>query len=95
MILQDVIAAIRPEAITSPEAATVSIRSVHYRAQDVVPGGLFVAIRGFAADGHDFVDRAVANGAVAVVTQIPTPGAVPVLQVPDTRKALAQIAAAF
>ncbi len=95
MILQDVIAAIRPEAITSPEAATVSIRSVHYRAQDVVPGGLFVAIRGFAADGHDFVDRAVANGAVAVVAQKPMPGVVPLLQVRDTRRALAQIAAAF
>ncbi len=95
MILQDVIAAVRPEAISSPDAAALPIRSVHYRAQDVVPGGLFVAIRGFAADGHDFVDRAVANGAVAVVAQKPTPGAVPVLQVPDTRKALAQIAAAF
>ncbi|MDJ0888939.1 MAG: UDP-N-acetylmuramoyl-L-alanyl-D-glutamate--2,6-diaminopimelate ligase, partial [Desulfobacterales bacterium] len=95
MILQDVIAAIRPEAITNPEAATVSIRSVHYRAQDVVPGGLFVAIRGFTADGHDFVDRAVANGAVAVVAQKPMPGVVPLLQVPDTRRALAQIAAAF
>jgi UDP-N-acetylmuramyl-tripeptide synthetase len=95
MNLREAIAAIKPEAVTRPDAATVPIRSVHYRAQDVVPGGLFVAIRGFTADGHDFVDRAVANGAVAVVVQKPTPGVVPVLRVPDTRKALAQIAAAF
>ncbi len=95
MNLHDVIAAIRPEAITRLEASALPIRSVHYRAQDVVPGGLFVAIQGFAADGHDFVDRAEANGAVAVVVQKPTPGVVPALQVFDTRKALAQIAAAF
>ncbi len=95
MNLEDVIAAIKPQTMTRPDAAAAPIRAVHYRAQDVVPGGVFVAIRGFAADGHDFVDRAVANGAAAVVVQKPTASAVPTLQVPDTRKALAQIAAAF
>ena len=36
------------------------ISSVHYRAQDVKPGGMFVAIKGIAADGHDFIDEALA-----------------------------------
>ena len=47
------------------------IGSIHYRAQDVKPGGLFVAIKGFAADGHDFIDEALARGASAIVTQKP------------------------
>ena len=29
------------------------ITSIHYRSQDVKPGGLFVAIPGLAADGHE------------------------------------------
>ena len=34
------------------------IVSLHSRAQNVKPGGLFVAIQGLAADGHDHVVRA-------------------------------------
>ncbi len=35
--------------------ADPEIRSLHYRAQEVRPGGLFVAVPGFARDGHDFI----------------------------------------
>ena len=47
------------------------IASLHSRAQNVKPGGLFVAFQGFAADGHDYIDQALENGAVAVVAQKP------------------------
>ena len=73
------------------------ISSIHYRAQEVVPGGLFVAIKGLAADGHDYVDAAVARGAVAIVVQktvSPPPGVV-ALSAVDTRLALAALAAGF
>lgn len=64
---------------------------------------VFVARRGAAADGHRFAARAVAQGAVAVVGEA-TPEeqaafawrhAVPYIQVPDDRAALAQLAAAL
>jgi len=35
----------------------------------VRPGDVFVAVRGAAVDGHDFIDQAVANGAQYVVYQ--------------------------
>jgi UDP-N-acetylmuramoyl-L-alanyl-D-glutamate--2,6-diaminopimelate ligase len=72
------------------------IASIHYRAQDVKPGGLFVAIAGFSADGHDFIDQALERGAVALVTTKPVacPGAV-VIEVKNSRKALAELASAF
>ncbi len=78
-------------------AADPDITSLHSRAQNVKPGGLFVAIEGFAADGHDFIDQALANGAVAVVTQKPVdrPVAAPLIQVENSRKALAALAATF
>ena len=75
---------------TDPE-----IKSVHYRAQDVRPGGLFVAIEGQAADGHDFIDTAIKKGAVAVVSQRELKSKILNIQVADSRQALADIAAGF
>jgi UDP-N-acetylmuramyl-tripeptide synthetase len=75
---------------TDPE-----IKSVHYRAQDVAPGGLFVAIAGHAADGHDFIEAAIKKGAVAIVSQKELKSEIPSIQVADTRQALADIAAWF
>jgi UDP-N-acetylmuramoyl-L-alanyl-D-glutamate--2,6-diaminopimelate ligase len=73
------------------------IASLHSRAQNVKPGGLFVAIQGFAADGHDYIDQALENGAVAVVAQKPVrlTSGVALIEVEDTRKALAALAASF
>jgi UDP-N-acetylmuramyl-tripeptide synthetase len=95
--LSALIKAVRPPVIddkgsvkTDPE-----IRSIHYRSQEVTPGGLFVAIAGHAADGHDYVEDAIARGAVAVVSQKEIKANVPNLRVSDTRQALADIAAGF
>jgi UDP-N-acetylmuramoyl-L-alanyl-D-glutamate--2,6-diaminopimelate ligase len=38
-----------------PGEVDPEIGSVHYRSQDVRPGGLFVAIPGLKADGHDYI----------------------------------------
>ena len=35
----------------------------------VVPGALFVAVRGFASDGHDYIADAVAKGATGVICE--------------------------
>lgn len=64
------------------------------------PGDLFVAIRGFATDGHRFVGEAVVKGAVAVVLEDETYAPVgapslPVIVVPNSRKAAGQLAAEF
>ncbi len=71
------------------------IGSIHYRAQDVQPGGLFVAIKGLAADGHDFIDEALTRGASAIVTQKPVKSESIIIEVENTRKALAAISARF
>jgi UDP-N-acetylmuramoyl-L-alanyl-D-glutamate--2,6-diaminopimelate ligase len=73
----------------------VEIRAVTCRAQDVVPGGLFVAIKGFSADGHDFIGQAVEHGAAAVVCEHFRAATVPMVAVTNSRKALASISANF
>ncbi|ARA93735.1 UDP-N-acetylmuramoyl-L-alanyl-D-glutamate--2,6-diaminopimelate ligase [Rhodothermaceae bacterium RA] len=67
----------------------------------VGPGGLFVAVRGERADGHLFIDKAVQNGAIAIVCEA-MPGeasarfpGIAFVQVRDARQALADLAAAF
>ena len=54
------------------------------------PGGLFAAVAGERADGHDFAADAIAAGAVAVLATRPVP--VPSVLVPDVEAALAALA---
>jgi len=83
---------------SSPDVDPV-IRGVSYDSRKVSPGDLFVAVRGAVADGHEFIDRALELGAAAVLVEeapaAPMLGACPAVVVPDTRRALAPIAARF
>ena len=60
----------------------------------VQPGGVFVAIKGFTSDGAKYAPDAISRGARLVVAQEPIDG-VPTAVVPDARVALAQLACAF
>ncbi len=73
------------------------ITAIAYDSRRAAPGSLFVAIPGNVADGHEFVDQAIAAGAVAVVSQrpLPLPQAVTGIVVADPRAALAQLARRF
>lgn len=68
------------------------IREVCYDSRAVKPGDLFVAIRGYATDGHRYIDKALALGAAAIVCE-EAPEGVPAILVPSSRAALADIAA--
>lgn len=52
----------RAEQVASP-----SIRSITIDSREIGPDALFVAIKGDRFDGHDFVDTALSNGAVAAL----------------------------
>jgi UDP-N-acetylmuramoyl-L-alanyl-D-glutamate--2,6-diaminopimelate ligase len=74
----------------------VAIAAIACDSRRVTPGSLFVAYRGVAVDGHDYVSHALANGAVAVVAQRELEGLpVPVIVVPNGREALAHLSAAW
>jgi UDP-N-acetylmuramoyl-L-alanyl-D-glutamate--2,6-diaminopimelate ligase len=57
-------------------------------------GDLFFCIAGAVNDGHLFADAAISAGATALCVERPT-GAGPEIQVTDTRRAMARMAAAF
>ena len=60
-----------------------------------LPGGLFFAIPGFQADGHQFIGDALPRGAAGVVVQQPVAPGIPALRVENTRKAMGGLAARF
>jgi UDP-N-acetylmuramoyl-L-alanyl-D-glutamate--2,6-diaminopimelate ligase len=80
---------------TTWKTADPEIVSIHYRADQVQPGGLFVAIPGFTVDGHDFIDQALDCGAAAVIVQKTIQKKGIFVQVEDSRKALSRLAAKF
>ena len=73
----------------------LEISDVSYDSRAVRPGGLFVAMTGFAVDGHDFIEKAMAAGAAAVLCQRAPEGTVPYVRVADSRRALAAVGANF
>ncbi len=80
----------------SPITEEIEIKNVAYDSRRVVPGSLFVCIKGFATDGHQYIRSAIENGAIAILVQDEVGDiAVPCIKAADTRKALAQIAANF
>ncbi len=81
--------------LDSTASADMEISGVAYDSRAVKPGDLFVAVKGFQSDGHNYIPMAVEKGAAAVLCQ-QVPGAdVPYILVEDSRLALALVSAAW
>lgn len=78
-----------------PELAEMPVAGVTADSRAARPGFLFAALPGSKTDGARFVDAAVANGAVAVLSDVDLPASVPVVKVTDARLTLARIASRF
>ncbi len=75
----------------------VEIEALTHDSRAVIPGALFLCLKGEKSDGHAYIPQALAAGAVAlVVSDLPTERlAVPVIAVTDARLAMAYLAAAY
>ncbi|EIT84990.1 UDP-N-acetylmuramoylalanyl-D-glutamate--2,6-diaminopimelate ligase [Fictibacillus macauensis ZFHKF-1] len=82
---------------TMNQEADIDITSIEMDSRAATPGSLFICIEGFTVDGHHYAAQAVENGASAILAQKPLPHIVnvPVIQVRDTKRAMAVLANAF
>lgn len=76
----------------------LDIKGIAADSRKVTEGFLFVAVKGTATDGHDFIPVAIGNGAIAVVCEMlpdTTVGNVTYIVVPDSAEALGKLASAW
>ncbi len=71
-------------------SASFQVSGVETDSRDVRSGDLFVALKGEAMDGHQFIDKAFANGAAAALVDRPIPQ--PHIMVNNTSTALEVLA---
>ena len=94
--LSQILSAITPRAFTA--TADCEIRALQYDSRKVEAGDCFFAIRGTQSDGHDYICKAIEQGAAAIVCEkMPEKLAdgVSYIEVEDSNAAMADIASAF
>ena len=92
----------RNKRAKSTRRLNIEIENIESDSRKVKDNTLFIAIKGFETDGHNFIEQAIANGAIAVMVQqdfelksITFPSNVTIIVAPDTRYALAICACNF
>ena len=90
-------------AVGSGGGADGPVTGVEYDSRRVRPGSVFVAMKGGSTDGNRYVEKAIASGALGVITDssqkfdhlLVFEAGLPVFEVEHGRRALAQASAAF
>jgi len=81
---------------TNKSIDDITINELKVDHREINKGDLFICIKGFTVDGHDFANKAVENGAVVIIAEkeLQIPEAI-VVTVPDTSRALAFLAVKY
>ncbi|NMH27523.1 UDP-N-acetylmuramoyl-L-alanyl-D-glutamate--2,6-diaminopimelate ligase [Flavobacterium silvaticum] len=94
--LKDLLYKVSIEAVKG--STEIEVRQPDFDSRKIEADDVFVAIRGTVSDGHDFIEKAINKGATAIICdtfpEIIVSG-ITYVQVKDTNKALAYIAANF
>ncbi|SES64562.1 UDP-N-acetylmuramoylalanyl-D-glutamate--2,6-diaminopimelate ligase [Natronincola peptidivorans] len=91
MLLKDLLRGLKVKEIQGNDK--LFIKDIAYNSQKSSDDSLFICIEGLKTDGHLYIKDAIRRGAIAVIVQkdVKVEGAT-IVQVEDTRKALALIA---
>ena len=95
-VLRDILYGVALEKVVGSTA--VSINDIHFDSRKVALNDLFVAIKGYQVDGHEFIRKACEQGALVVVCEkMPelVINGVTYVQVNDSQEALAIMASNF
>ncbi len=96
MQLKDLLYRVALESVKGP--TDIPVAKIEFDSRKVTQGDVFVALRGTLANGHDFIEKVITLGAVAVVCDTLPETLLPqitYIQVADTNTALAWMANNF
>ncbi|PZR26042.1 MAG: UDP-N-acetylmuramoyl-L-alanyl-D-glutamate--2,6-diaminopimelate ligase [Citrobacter freundii] len=95
MLLRDILYKVSIRSVSG--STEVEVTDIQIDSRRVQPGTVFIAIKGAAADGHQFIEKAIENGAIAIVSEtVVTPrDGVTMLQVENSSAAAGYIASNF
>ena len=68
MKIEEILKGIEIVSVTGTKSTVIS--GIEFDSRKVTKGSLFVAVKGYKTDGHDFIDSAIASGAIAVICEI-------------------------
>ena len=95
-ILKDILYKVPIDAVIGNTSVTVN--SIHFDSRKVEMNDVFVAIRGTQTDGHNFIDKALQLGALAVICEempMQIVNGITYVQVQDSQQAMAIMAANY
>ncbi|MBC7749659.1 MAG: UDP-N-acetylmuramoyl-L-alanyl-D-glutamate--2,6-diaminopimelate ligase [Methylotenera sp.] len=95
-ILKDILYKVAIEAVKG--STDIAINKMDFDSRKIEVNDIFVAIRGSISDGHDFIEKAILQGAVAVICDTfpdTIENGITYVQVKDTNSALAFMAANY
>jgi UDP-N-acetylmuramoyl-L-alanyl-D-glutamate--2,6-diaminopimelate ligase len=81
-----------------PELAGIKANGISLDSREVSRGSIFIALKGYSVDGHDYIDSAISNGAVAVLAEKKisiTQNSVPVIVLPDLKRRIGELSHRF
>jgi UDP-N-acetylmuramoyl-L-alanyl-D-glutamate--2,6-diaminopimelate ligase len=98
MRLKDLIKGVAVDQIQGDPDTEIS--GMAYDSRRVRPGDVFVALKGGALDGHDFIPAAIEKGAKALVVESDAfkgsqPPSVALIRVPNSRRALSELSVRY
>ena len=96
ILLKDILYRVTLESVVGNTA--IAITDVHFDSRKASLNDVFVAIRGMQSDGHDYIEKAVAQGALAIICEeMPEQivNGITYVKVEDTSSALATIASNY
>ena len=88
------------ELLGNGQGEDLMLSGLQLDSRKVRPGDLFLALPGEVHDGRQFIEQAIANGAVAVLAEAPVGGfidelSVPVVEIPELAQEAGSLAASF
>lgn len=94
--LKDILYKVTLDAVVG--STDVLVRNIQFNSRSIAVNDVFVAIKGSLTDGHQYIDKAIEQGAIVVVCQevpVNTKTGITYIKVDDSSRALAIMAANF